>query len=113
MEWQKINDGITRMNVYWYGEYRSFCNVLGHGIEIFSEKVDTGKTKLYFGRNGCCRDVKIKAVLHTIVIRSGPYGETVDEKIMPFGTTIAQAKQTAIALAHEVNTFYDEKPFNI
>lgn len=52
----------------------------------------------------------LKRTQHTISIAFGPYGETVYEEDLPFGTKIKAAKEKALEIATKLNEI-DEAGF--
>ena len=91
MGWNKYDDDMMMRRMYWFDEYRSASHVDGHGLQIVSEKVMHPVAML-------------KRTQHTIELSFGAYGETSYTDVLPFGTSLANAKKLAIKAAQLCNS---------
>lgn len=94
LKWSMYNDSdFMRQKVYWLGPFRLSTSISGHGIMVFGKRIkspiqDYASPAKYTTR-------------YTVAINCGPHGETGESVILPFQTTLAQAKAKAIELANK------------
>lgn len=88
MKWTLYDDEIMRQRVH---KLQVDAKSTYHEVRIFS-------------RQEMHPVAMLKRTRHFVQVNAGPYGETVYEHDMPFGTTLTDAKKRAIELAKQANS---------